>query len=38
VIFDELSQRRKIVKKNWSRKANLRIMDDFHKMTQWKSR
>ncbi len=35
--FDELSHRQKIIKKNWSRKANLVILDELHKMAKWKS-
>ncbi len=35
--FDEIGQRNKIIKKNWSRKVELLIFDELHKMTKWKS-
>ena len=35
--FDEVGQRSKIMKKDWSRKADLLIFDELHKMTKWKS-
>jgi predicted AAA+ superfamily ATPase len=35
--FDELGQRQKIIKKDWSRSADLLILDELHKMTKWKS-
>ena len=35
--FDEAGQRHKIIKKDWSRKADLLIFDELHKMTKWKS-
>jgi len=35
--FDEVGQRRQIISKNWSRKGDLLIFDEFHKMTKWKS-
>ena len=35
--FDELSHRQQIMKKNWSRKADLVILDELHKMPKWKS-
>ena len=35
--FDEVGQRRQVISKNWSRKADLLIFDELHKMTKWKS-
>lgn len=35
--FDEVGQRNKLIKKDWSRKADLIIFDELHKMTKWKS-
>ena len=35
--FDESGQRQEIISKNWSRKADLVILDELHKMTKWKS-
>ena len=35
--FDEVGQRTKIIKKDWSRQADLLIFDELHKMTKWKS-
>lgn len=35
--FDEAEQRLKILGKNWSRKADLVIFDELHKMQKWKS-
>jgi predicted AAA+ superfamily ATPase len=35
--FDEVGQRNKIIKKDWSRKADLLVFDELHKMNKWKS-
>jgi len=35
--FDEFGQRDQIIKKDWSRKVDLLIFDELHKMTKWKS-
>ena len=35
--FDEAGQRQQIIAKNWSRSADLLILDELHKMTKWKS-
>jgi predicted AAA+ superfamily ATPase len=35
--FDEVGQRRQVISKNWSRKADLLVFDELHKMTKWKS-
>jgi predicted AAA+ superfamily ATPase len=35
--FDESGQRVKILRKDWSRKADLVIFDELHKMAKWKS-
>lgn len=35
--FDEISHRQKIIKKDWSRKTDLVILDELHKMSKWKS-
>jgi hypothetical protein len=35
--FDEVGQRKQIISKNWSRKADLLNFDELHKMTKWKS-
>lgn len=35
--FDEVGQRNKILKKDWSRQVDLLIFDELHKMARWKS-
>lgn len=35
--FDEVGQRGRITRKDWSRKADLVIFDELHKMPKWKS-
>jgi len=35
--FDEVDQRNQIIKKDWSRKADLLVFDELHKMAKWKS-
>lgn len=35
--FDEFGQRKRMVTKDWSRKVDLLIFDELHKMTKWKS-
>jgi predicted AAA+ superfamily ATPase len=35
--FDEVGQRNKIIRKDWSRKADLLVFDELHKMNKWKS-
>lgn len=35
--FDEISHRQKVISKNWSRNAELLILDELHKMNKWKS-
>lgn len=35
--FDEVGQRNKIIKKDWSRQADLLVFDELHKMNKWKS-
>jgi len=34
--FDEVDQRNQIIKKDWSRKADLLVFDELHKMAKWK--
>ncbi len=35
--FDDVAHRYAIIKKNWSRDADLVIFDELHKMTKWKA-
>ena len=35
--FDEVGQRNKIIKKDWSRKVDLLVFDELHKFNKWKS-